>query len=208
MALSFLDKVMIFVLLGFMAGGLYAGFQESGIGIKEIKNQTIESPKNTSVSLFLFAEGLNLNVPAYRNEWLPFTDREDAKYVFMIEDIPLPGWEDLIPIAIAILIVLMITHLFHGTFSYEDNGFMGILYTIILYVIFILGAWILWHILWYQAMILGGEGLGMSKDAVIEARNSVLDSTESALLPLAIISLLSIISFLKIFGNKMFGSNE
>jgi len=200
MTFSLLDKIMMAVLVGMVIFGLGSGYKSADLDLSEIKNLTIEKPKQTSISLFLFAEGININTPAYRKEWLPLTDCNDGKHVFLLEDIPFLGWETLIPVAIAIFLSLVITRLFKNFFSFQENGLTGLFYTIILFVFLIIIAIALWHLLWFKLTTLGGEGLGMSREAVIQARNDVLNATEPALIPMFAISLISFLSALKIFS--------
>ena len=199
--MEIVDKILWTVISGFIVFGLFSSMQASGISFEEIKNRTISEPGKTSISLFLCSQGLGMTTPALTKDWLP----PKGKYTFILEDMPFLDAVDIIPVAIAIIVALIVVF-YVPLFKFSENGLLGVLYSCLLFVFLILFAVIVWKIIWYFVMIASCGNLGIEN--VLEVRASLLSKTQDILKPLFLVSILTFIGAGKLLWNKFSGDEN
>lgn len=190
-----LGKIAWAFMISLLAFGMYSAVTESEIQPETLKDLSIENPREFSINFFLFAEGYNILTPAIQKDWLPPKD----KYIFILEDFPYPDATDFIPIILGLLAGMLLSKLvwyIFDDFKQKHNVLSKVL-NLLIFLITIIIFWIGWRIIWYNLMIQGGIGLGMTKEAILAARQKTIASTKDFAKVFMVVTLSSITVGLK-----------
>lgn len=187
------DKLLLFVVVGFLSYAIYEGYENSGMTADSFKDQVVDDPGGVGLGLIAYSEGVAITTPSFQREWVPWSDPE--KRIYMLEDLPFLDSMDIIPVAIAILLSMLLSKL--NYFNSQINGMKATFALVFLYISMIVVFLIIWKILWFYLMIWGGKQLGMTAEQVIQSRYDVLVTTGDYAKPLFALSILGFFGLLK-----------
>lgn len=195
MVVDTINKLIIFVMLGFLVFGFFRVIEEAPEKEKLFETLTNE-PVNASRDLFLFWYGYSGITPAYVNDWLPASINPKGEHVFLLEDIPLPDSTDLfviIPLVLSTIFILK--HI-----PYFRKGW-GVLWAILIVFVIILGGWVALKYVHYQLMYQGAEALHINPELVLEERAKLNTNVKDYVPTMIILFLFSGVAVAKLFSS-------
>lgn len=194
MVLSIVNKILLFIMLGFLVFSLYNTIEEMD-NKEELYQEITGNPINTTKGLLLFWYGYSGTTPSYVNDWLPKWIHPKNKFSYMIEDVPLPDSTDLLIIIPLILITFWILR----RFDYFKHG-QGLIWSIIIMLLVIIISWVTLKIIHYELMMQGIQSLGLNKEIVLANRMEINQGVKNYVPTFIILFLFTSMAVIKLYA--------
>lgn len=192
MVWSIINKILFFIMTAFLlfsAVELMEGLENK----KSLVDDMVDNPINTSKGIVKFWYGYTGITPSIMKDWLPSSIHQKEKYLFIIEDFPLPDNTDLIIITPIILLAIFILR----QFDHFRKG-SGILQAILITLFIIILLFLIIKIAQYEIMLQGIKELGLEQEKIISERISVNKNLKDYMPTFIIMSLFMFLSIIKV----------